>query len=279
MSGQAMGVLTLGFKNSKFDYWDHVRCMPDISDSSKLLCIHLTSRYGNSETGVCWPSIARLAEDLHKNRRSITRALKELESVGLLEIKRDAGRKKTNIYLVPENALDAAQKWRKTLRESSEIGGVEATDKPTEKGDNTVMLTTASVGGEQERVTILSKKGDKSVQKGCQTCHTNLSKELISNNSSQDDDFFENSFEEVETSEHTTDSSISWQVLKSYSTQFPTWLEYFREKGITPPINSNGCLVVPYRWPQDMPNSVEAIFLEKFAGQNNRTSIEVAAHG
>ena len=58
--------------------------------------------HANASTGKCYPSIDRLAAHLNCSRRTIMRAIKELETIGVLTVKRSEtrGKSHTNQYVI-----------------------------------------------------------------------------------------------------------------------------------------------------------------------------------
>ncbi len=91
---------------------------PNLSGSDYAVAIAL-STYLNSKTGNAWPSLQRLATDTNRNRSTVSRAVKRLEALGLIEVIHGRGRKKVNRYrpsLGSMNVDPATLKRRTTLR-------------------------------------------------------------------------------------------------------------------------------------------------------------------
>ncbi len=65
-------------------------CDPNISDGAHRLLTYLAWRQGNDSS--CWPSISRMARDLHSSPKTIQRRLRELEEVGYLQTTHRKGR-------------------------------------------------------------------------------------------------------------------------------------------------------------------------------------------
>jgi DNA-binding transcriptional regulator YhcF (GntR family) len=56
------------------------------------------STYLNSNTGDAWPSLARLAKDTNRAPSTVSRAVRRLESLGLIIIDHARGRENSNHY-------------------------------------------------------------------------------------------------------------------------------------------------------------------------------------
>lgn len=70
---------------------------PDLSKLAYRVAIMLT-KYLNRKKGYAWPSVRRLADDLHSDRRNVQRALAELHKAGWWVRECSTGRKHTNHY-------------------------------------------------------------------------------------------------------------------------------------------------------------------------------------
>jgi DNA-binding transcriptional regulator YhcF (GntR family) len=75
----------------------HVARHPNLSGADQAVAIAL-SCYMNSKTHDAWPSLKRLADDINRDRSTVSRSLKRLEHLALLSIVHGRGRKKCNRY-------------------------------------------------------------------------------------------------------------------------------------------------------------------------------------
>ena len=81
--------------------------------------------YADWDTGVCWPSRARLADDLGVSVSTVDRALSRLVKAGVIEIdkrKTDRGDHDSNLYRLPF-AINAPVGGRKTAGTSPQNWG------------------------------------------------------------------------------------------------------------------------------------------------------------
>lgn len=63
----------------------------------RMVLVRLADRT-NDKTGVCWPSVASLADDCRCSTRTVQGVLKALEKRGLISVERNAGPKGCNLY-------------------------------------------------------------------------------------------------------------------------------------------------------------------------------------
>lgn len=108
-----------------------------LSPGAKLAYMGLLS-YAWQE-GSCFPGQARLATDLGIGQRSVIRYLKELETVGLLEVRR-RGLGKTNKYILPKDDIDepvpATGKGKPSKRSRKRSGSARLADQEMPKSDS-----------------------------------------------------------------------------------------------------------------------------------------------
>ena len=82
-------------------YFGSVYERRDISGSVKAVYIYLLDR-ANSK-GECWPAVSTIGKELSLSRRTVQRAISELESKGLLAREdrwRENGGRSSNLYYV-----------------------------------------------------------------------------------------------------------------------------------------------------------------------------------
>lgn len=75
--------------------------VPEVAAKMLLVCL---ANAHNNETGLCCPSVERLAEESSMSRRSVQRWLRWLADNGLIDIvetKAESGRQQTNLYRLP----------------------------------------------------------------------------------------------------------------------------------------------------------------------------------
>lgn len=84
------------------------------SSSRKLVLLALADRA--NDDGECWPGIASLSEKCSIPRRTLIRALADLEAHGLLQVKHRQGAsgRMTNLYRLPIN--QPVQKWQSAVK-------------------------------------------------------------------------------------------------------------------------------------------------------------------
>jgi DNA-binding MarR family transcriptional regulator len=85
---------------------------PNLSGADYAVVMAI-STYLNSRSGVAWPSIKRLANDINRDQSMVWRSINRLEKFNLLEVSRARGRNRPNRYrpLFGESRCDP-----KTLR-------------------------------------------------------------------------------------------------------------------------------------------------------------------
>lgn len=85
-----------------------------ISSSQKLVLIALADHANKS--GVCWPSISEMAELVAMARSTVIRAVSELKKIGLIDVKKGAG--KSTVYtlqlVAPCDRLPVAPRYQST---------------------------------------------------------------------------------------------------------------------------------------------------------------------
>ena len=64
-------------------YFGSIYADQELSHRAKTVYIYLKDR--SNADGTCWPSVRRIAEDLKLSRRTVQRALADLERHGFLE--------------------------------------------------------------------------------------------------------------------------------------------------------------------------------------------------
>lgn len=74
--------------------WDH----STESGTNKLMLLAI-AEYADDD-GVCWPSIARLAQRVCVKERQAQRLIKQLEQSGAIEVRRGVGRNHTSVYVI-----------------------------------------------------------------------------------------------------------------------------------------------------------------------------------
>jgi hypothetical protein len=113
----------------------------------------------NKETGIAYPSRARLASLVGVDSRSVNRVTKRLVTTGHLSVDMRSGRHRTNHY-----------RLTKTVTAESPFGGGNGDRGDTVLDEETV---TAESPFDMERVTPEDQKGDNAVPKGWHQCHPN----------------------------------------------------------------------------------------------------------
>jgi hypothetical protein len=99
------------------------------------------SRFANRKTGVCWPSIGRLAQLLALARNTVKAALRTLEGVGLIAIQRrrdpagDATSHRYTLLDCSPEAVDAQLRQRHAAAVAAREGGRSAVDPPPSTTD------------------------------------------------------------------------------------------------------------------------------------------------
>lgn len=78
-----------------------------ITTTQKLLMM-LLADYHNEEEGTAWPSMSTLSRQCLSDERTIQRAVKHLESCGLLAVERGTGNVRSTYFLLPEGRHSAA---------------------------------------------------------------------------------------------------------------------------------------------------------------------------
>ena len=82
-------------------YFGSIYADQDLSHRARTVYMYLKDRSGAGNT--CWPSVRRIAEDLKLSRRTVQRALSDLECHGFLERthrQRPNGSLTSNLYRV-----------------------------------------------------------------------------------------------------------------------------------------------------------------------------------
>ena len=89
MSGQLVGAVISGSRAERPVVWVLV------------VIAEMTSQ----KTGVCWPSMETLARRCRLTDRAVQAAIRKLQKLGELEVKRNAGQRGANVYRIKQEAL------------------------------------------------------------------------------------------------------------------------------------------------------------------------------
>lgn len=81
------------------------RKVPDLRPTEAFVLWVICDRY-NEEVGMAWPSIATIARETRYSDRTVSRALKRLDELGVIKIKKTYSNRHdgwvSNTYLLPE---------------------------------------------------------------------------------------------------------------------------------------------------------------------------------
>lgn len=80
--------------------WKHSR-----QKSGRLLVLLALADYTNSE-GIAWPAASTLAKKVRTSKRNVQRCVRELEKAGELEVRRNEGRRGSNIYRIRLSGIE-----------------------------------------------------------------------------------------------------------------------------------------------------------------------------
>lgn len=94
-----------GWVFSQVPIW--VTCDATLSDGAHRAYCYLAWRQGHDDW--CWPSVERMAADLHVSRTTARRHLRELESVGYVKTKPRVGR--SSLYTVVADPRGASEQY------------------------------------------------------------------------------------------------------------------------------------------------------------------------
>jgi hypothetical protein len=131
------------------------RCLPPIA----FKLAFAVAQHVNKDTGIAYPSRARLASLVGIDSRSVNRLAKRLVSAGHLSVDMRGGRHLTNHY-----------RLTKTVTAESPFDGGNGDPGATVSDEETM---TAESPSSPERVTPDDQKGDTTVPKGCHHGHPN----------------------------------------------------------------------------------------------------------
>ena len=101
--------------------WRDAFSVSDLSPTARAVCCALAT-FMDSRTGECWPSVETLATVLRRNRRTVQRALREIEDAGWVNVKRGGGKGKATTYTaarVPPYVPDVPVKGRQSEHETA----------------------------------------------------------------------------------------------------------------------------------------------------------------
>lgn len=112
---------------------------------NKKLVLLAIAENANVESWVCWPSVETIARCSCQSTRSVSRLVKELEDEGILEVRRFPGKRKSNVYRVRVDRLEAMPTLLKTpFDETADdlFEPLENIHRPVDKsGDNVTRLS------------------------------------------------------------------------------------------------------------------------------------------
>jgi len=77
----------------------------ELPHRAKTVYIYLRDR--SNREGACWPGVKTVARELNLSTRTVQRALRDLEQVGLVTIQerfRENGSHTSNLYIIKKNA-------------------------------------------------------------------------------------------------------------------------------------------------------------------------------